>query len=170
MKKKLIMIGGPMGIGKTTAGEALSLRLPRCAFLDGDWCWTWRPDCVNDETKALAESNIRHMLNAYLKSDTYENIVFVWVMHLQKIWDDLLEGLDLSGCELGCFALTAGKEAFSERFLKDVRSGKRKEEDLEPAWARMGLYNDVQAVKISTDGKLPDEVAEAILRAMEAQE
>ena len=37
--KHLYLIGGPMGVGKTTVGRALQQRLPNCAFLDGDWCW-----------------------------------------------------------------------------------------------------------------------------------
>ncbi|WP_277820723.1 hypothetical protein [Dubosiella muris] len=38
--KTLWLIGGPMGIGKTTVGQALKKKLDRAVFLDGDWCWT----------------------------------------------------------------------------------------------------------------------------------
>ena len=37
--KTLYLIGGPMGVGKTTAGRLLRDRLPHSVFLDGDWCW-----------------------------------------------------------------------------------------------------------------------------------
>ena len=43
MKKKFIMIGGPMGIGKTTVCEKLYQEIDRCAWLDGDWCWMMHP-------------------------------------------------------------------------------------------------------------------------------
>ena len=36
--KTLYLIGGPMGIGKTTVSRELLSMLPHCAFLDGDWC------------------------------------------------------------------------------------------------------------------------------------
>ncbi len=34
--KRLWLIGGPMGVGKSTAGRLLQVRLPRCVYLDGD--------------------------------------------------------------------------------------------------------------------------------------
>lgn len=35
--KRLILMCGPMDVGKTAAGRELQRLLPRCAFLDGDW-------------------------------------------------------------------------------------------------------------------------------------
>ena len=37
--KTLFLIGGTMGVGKTTACRILKRKLPACVFLDGDWCW-----------------------------------------------------------------------------------------------------------------------------------
>ena len=37
--KRLVIVGGTMGVGKTTTCKALKRRLAPCAFLDGDWCW-----------------------------------------------------------------------------------------------------------------------------------
>ena len=37
--KRLYLIGGPMGVGKTTVCRELQKRLDRSVFLDGDWCW-----------------------------------------------------------------------------------------------------------------------------------
>jgi adenylate kinase family enzyme len=53
-KKKLILIGGTMGVGKTTLGQYLvEQRLDHAVFLDGDWCWYMHPWVFNDENKAL---------------------------------------------------------------------------------------------------------------------
>ncbi len=41
--KRLILLRGPMGVGKTATGRELQRLLPQCAFLDGDWCWDIRP-------------------------------------------------------------------------------------------------------------------------------
>ena len=37
--KTLYLIGGTMGVGKTSACRALQQLLPNSVFLDGDWCW-----------------------------------------------------------------------------------------------------------------------------------
>lgn len=46
--KRLWLIGGPMGVGKSTVGRLLQSRLPRCVYLDGDWCWDARPFVVTE--------------------------------------------------------------------------------------------------------------------------
>ena len=63
--KNFILIGGPMGVGKTAASRLLQRQLPGCAFLDGDWCWMLEPFTVTPETKELVLSNIAHMLESY---------------------------------------------------------------------------------------------------------
>ena len=53
MMKTLIVLNGPMGVGKTTVGKELCRRLTPSIFLDGDWCWDLHPFSVTDATKAL---------------------------------------------------------------------------------------------------------------------
>ncbi|MCI9578727.1 MAG: AAA family ATPase, partial [Oscillibacter sp.] len=48
--KRLYLIGGPMGVGKTAACRELQRRLNRSVFLDGDWCWDANPFRVTEET------------------------------------------------------------------------------------------------------------------------
>ena len=49
--KRLYMIGGPMGVGKTAACRQLQQLLDRSVFLDGDWCWDAHPFQVTEETR-----------------------------------------------------------------------------------------------------------------------
>jgi broad-specificity NMP kinase len=49
--KNLIFINGTMGVGKTTTSLELKKILPKCVFLDGDWCWDMSPFIVTEETK-----------------------------------------------------------------------------------------------------------------------
>ena len=85
MMKTLYMIGGTMGIGKTTVCQQLKQDLPNSVFLDGDWCWDASPFQVNDETKAMVTNNICYLLNNFLKCSAYENIIFCWVKHEQSM-------------------------------------------------------------------------------------
>ena len=74
--KTLYMIGGTMGVGKTTVCQLLKQNLPNSVFLDGDWCWDASPFQVTDETKAMVTNNICYLLNNFLKCSAYENIIF----------------------------------------------------------------------------------------------
>ena len=51
--KRLYVIGGTMGVGKTTVCRRLARRLPNSAFLDGDWCWDMHPFQVTEETRRM---------------------------------------------------------------------------------------------------------------------
>ena len=88
--KKLYLIGGTMGVGKTTTCQVLKTKLDKSVFLDGDWCWDMHPFVVNKETMKLVLNNICTLLNNDIKCNTFENIIFCWVMHEQSIIDDIL--------------------------------------------------------------------------------
>jgi Shikimate kinase len=49
--KKLVIINGPMGVGKSTVGKIFCDKLGRAAFIDGDWCLDIHPFVGNKETK-----------------------------------------------------------------------------------------------------------------------
>ena len=78
--KRLILVGGPMGVGKTTACQLLKQRLPRCAFLDGDWCWDMHPFVVTDETRAMVMDNIVHLLSGF----QYSPVICCWSYSVQN--------------------------------------------------------------------------------------
>ena len=39
MSKKLIIIRGPMGVGKSAVSKRLKKALSQAVLLEGDWCW-----------------------------------------------------------------------------------------------------------------------------------
>ena len=118
--KNLYLIGGPMGVGKTSAGRCLKKLLPNSVLLDGDWCWDADPFYVTDDTKLMVLDNICHLLNNFLRCSVYENVIFCWVMHEQAVIDAILGALDLSRCRLRCVSLTAEPCALRERLSRPV--------------------------------------------------
>lgn len=58
--KKLIIINGTMGVGKTATSKALYQKLESSVWLDGDWCWMMNPFIVNEENKTMVIDNITH--------------------------------------------------------------------------------------------------------------
>ena len=164
--KRLILIGGPMGVGKTAVGRELQKHLPKCAFLDGDWCWDIRPFVVNDETKAMVMENIHCLLNGFLRCAAIENIVFCWVMHEQGIVDAVLAGLALEGVEVCTLSLIADEAALAERIRGDVARGVRQMDVLERSLTYLPKYAAVDSVKVDTSARSVSEAAEEIMQIL----
>ena len=160
--KKLYLIGGTMGVGKTTVCRAMQKKLPHCVFLDGDWCWDMSPFVVSEETKAMVMDNICHLLQNFLRCTAYENIIFCWVMHEQSIIDDILSRLDVGEAEVKTISLIASEKAITARLEKDVTAGIRTPDVIERSTARIPFYKKLNTVKIDTDEKTVDAVAEEI--------
>ena len=88
--KRLILVNGPMGVGKTAVCRQLVRLCAPAAFLDGDWCWMLEPFTVTPETKELVLSNIAHMLESYGRCTACRTVVFCWVMQTPDIVQQVL--------------------------------------------------------------------------------
>lgn len=164
MKKRLFLIGGTMGVGKTTTCQALKKQLGPCTFLDGDWCWDMEPFQVTAETTAMVQENIAFLLGQFLRCSAYQSVIFCWVMHQQEILDTLLSKLDLEGVEVYPVTLMAKPETIQARIGKDVERGVRSWDVWERSQQRLPLYSALKTEKVWTDGLSPEEAAEAILK------
>ena len=160
--KKLYLVGGTMGVGKTTACQELKRMLPACVFLDGDWCWDMHPFVVSTETKAMVMDNIRHMLNNFLHCSAFENVVFCWVMHEQSIIEDVLQ--DLPECRVVSISLICSEEALFARLEKDIDAGLRQPDILERSSAKLPLYTLLDTQMIDTTGLSPSRIAQKIAK------
>ena len=161
--KTLYIVGGTMGVGKTTVCQRLKTMLDRCAFLDGDWCWDMHPFQVTDETKALVTDNICHHLNSFLHCTAFENVVFCWVMHQQEIIDDVLSRLDTSGWRVVSISLVCTPEALKKRLQNDVDMGIRTADVIERSLARIPMYKALNTIKLDASIKSVDELAMEIM-------
>ena len=161
--KNLYMIGGTMGVGKTTICQKLKQKLNNCVFLDGDWCWDSDPFQVTDETKNMVLNNICFLLNQYIKCSAYENIVFCWVMHEQDIINHILNNIDTNNCNIKNISLICDKETLRIRLMKDVEDGIRKEDVIERSINRISLYDNLNTLKINTNNKSIDTIVDEII-------
>ncbi len=161
--KKLYLIGGTMGVGKTTVCQILKQKLEQAVFLDGDWCWDAHPFQVNEETKAMVMDNICYLLNNFLSCSAYRNIIFCWVMHEQSIVDSILSRLCLEDCEVKNVSLICSSETLSRRLEKDIRAGIRQRDVLERSVDRLKLYQTLNTVKVDVSEISAEEAAEKIM-------
>lgn len=123
--KTLYLIGGTMGVGKTTVSRRLKKDLLDSVFLDGDWCWDADPFTVTEETKEMVINNICYLLNSFLHCSAYKNIIFCWVMHEKSIIDSILEKLDIENCDVKKISLIADEKELCKRLAADVAAGVR---------------------------------------------
>ena len=163
--KRLYLIGGPMGVGKTTVCRALQRRLDRSVFLDGDWCWDAHPFQVTEETKAMVMENICFLLNRFLRCSAYDHVIFCWVLHQQAVLDGIRSRLDASGCEVRPVSLICTVPALTARLEADIRTGGRQQDALTRSLAYLPLYDKLDTEKLDVSGLTPEEAA-ACLEAL----
>jgi chloramphenicol 3-O-phosphotransferase len=161
---RLFLINGAMGVGKTAVSRELQRLLPRCVFLDGDWCWDTRPFLVTEATKAAVQDNIVFCLNRFLACPDYENGVFCWVMHQMPILTELLSRLQPGGCSIYTVTLICSPEALTARLQEDINAGRRLPDVLERSLSRLPLYRDMPTLHINTSFCTAAEAAKEILR------
>ena len=161
--KRLFMIGGPMGVGKTTTCQLLKEKLNNAVFLDGVWCWDASPFQVTEETKKMVLENICFLLNQFLHCSAYENVIFCRVMHKQSILDEILEHLDLSECEVKCISLICTKQALMKRLQADADEGIITADVIEHSLQRLPLYSCLKTMKVDVSNLTAADAADTIL-------
>lgn len=142
--KHVYLIGGPMGIGKSTICNQLNQDLDYSVFLDGDWCWNMDPFVVNQDTKSMVLDNITHCLNNFIHTPGIENIIFCWVMHKQDIIDGIIQKLNTEDVEIHLISLICEKEELMKRMLIDRRNNQTIQKSLD----YLELYKDLNTQKI----------------------
>ena len=162
--KTLYLIGGTMGVGKTTVCRELKNQLPRSMFLDGDWCWDMNRFAPTEETKAMVLDNITTLLKNFLRCSAYDHVIFCWVMHQQAILDQILSRLDLTGVTVVPVSLVCSQEVLLQRLNQDVSAGLRQADILLRSPQRLPLYDALDTHKIDTSYAALTEIVQAILR------
>ncbi len=162
--KRLWLVGGPMGVGKTAACKVMKRMLDNCVMLDGDWCWDADPFVVTDETKAMVMRSIRRTLRELLMCSAYENVVFCWVMHEQGIIDEILDGVAADVCAV---SLVCDEETLAMRLEGDIGAGLRETDVIARSIERLPLYDELDTVKIDTTGMSVADAARAVIAAGE---
>ncbi|MGI5962474.1 MAG: AAA family ATPase [Lawsonibacter sp.] len=161
--KRIYIIGGTMGVGKTTVSQLIKKNLNNSVFLDGDWCWDAHPFQVTEETKKMVLENICFLLNQFIHCSSYQNIIFCWVLHEQNIIDTILANLDKTGCEVKVVSLICSQTELRARLMKDIKKGERTEDIVERSITRIPNYVGLHTIKIHTDHKTPKEIADEII-------
>ncbi|WP_294392617.1 AAA family ATPase [uncultured Clostridium sp.] len=162
-KKKLIIINGTMGVGKTTVSRSLYKNLARSFWLDGDSCWHMNPFIVNEENKNMVIENICFILNNFIKNSLADYIIFNWVIQTDEIMNFVLDNLNLKNTEVYKITLMCSEEYLVQRIIKDIGDGIRSSESIKRSLDNLKLYNRMDTIKVNTDNKSIDSVVQEII-------
>lgn len=161
--KRLIFIGGTMGVGKTTLAKALMTKLPSAVYLDGDWCWYTNPWILNEETRKIVILNARDMLKRFIEAKSYETIIFTWILYDNAIIKEILDGLPMELVKFYNISLVASEEEIVKRLKNDIDAGLRPQIVIPRSMERLKHYKDVDSIHVDTTNKSKEEVLEKII-------
>ncbi len=162
--KRLIIVNGTMGAGKSTLCEGLLKALPCAVYLDGDWCWRMDPFIVDEENKAMVLDHIVHLLRGFLTNSHFENVIFCWVIHQEAIFDSILAPLADLSFQLEKITLMLSPQQLRAHFARDAEAGLRRMEDAQASVDRLPLYEGMSTFKLWVDDMTQDQTLEAALR------
>ncbi len=154
--KKIIIVNGSMGIGKTTTCVKLYKKFDNAIWLDGDWSWMMHPWKLNDQLVNMVFDNITYTLRNFIACDQYEVILFNWVLHSEEWIKRLISGLGEHDYEVKVITLTCSESALSTRLEHDHRNEQVKNH----ARARLPLYAALPTEKLDTTYLSLDQVVE----------
>lgn len=161
MAKKLILICGPNGVGKSATARRLNERLLHSARVDSDWC-----RCVNqmeftEELMSLNERNITSLLTNYLSCSYVWYVIFSYGFHgpRQQIFDRVMSDLARFAYEFVPVLLTCDVAENVRRMTQDGRDEARIERAL--AQSRP-VYDGLPYTRIDTTHLTVDDVVDRI--------
>ena len=160
---KVIVLNGPMGVGKTTVGKYIADHHPGTAFIDGDWCLDIHPFVGSRETKAMAVDNILHMIGNYQKCSACSMVVLVWLMDDPWVIQRIMEGLSALQAEVRSVTLVCSRENLIVRWKEDRVCEWRTDD-----WLNVSLKSlpgfAVMDNTVDTTGLTVEQVAELVMR------
>lgn len=160
-RNRLIFIGGPPGVGKSTVAKLFLDQLENSIWLDGDDLWRMNPFKVNEKTKSMVENNIQYVLNSFISAQ-FSHVIFTWVLHQNSIVDSIIKRINLSGYKFHHYTLTCDRSELNDR----IRSDDERSTSISLAQDRLEKSRSLKSVLIDTTEKTPAEVANELTSRM----
>lgn len=161
--KKIIVILGPNGVGKSTTAKAFLDQNTRCAFVDADWCRTMNPFLLTPATQKTVTENIYCLFKNYLLCEEIDQIVFPYGFHGERkeIFDTAVSKLREDGIvfQIVTIVLKCDLQENRKRCERDGRDEERTERGIKNTFH---FYDNYEYPYIITTKLCPEEVAERI--------
>ena len=143
----IIVLNGPLGIGKSTLGETLMERLDDCVYLDGDRLIAVNPPPVD----ALGQLHaVFALLIAHYRREGYRHFVLDYLWRSPAELEALRRTLSPLDDEVRCFLLTLPVEENLRRIQRRASVRAINEDDFE----RRTFVEERELLAACADGEL----------------
>lgn len=164
----ILLLNGPLGVGKSRTGEALLARLPRGALVDGDHAAAVTPFDIHDRRDLDYAAQALFHLAHFHHSHGYRPLIVAYVLETPRDLGYLTGLLAALGEPILAFRLRATPETLAARIRARGRPEVAWELERGPALHtildRNGRDGALGTV-VETTGRSPAQVATTILRA-----
>ncbi|HML46830.1 MAG TPA: hypothetical protein PKE04_08790 [Clostridia bacterium] len=164
MRKTLLLLLGPNGVGKSTTAQALLNMLPHTALVDGDWCRAMNPYCMD-----TVVANLYALLKNYFLCPEIGLVVFPYGFHgdRKQRFDRVAEKLRQDGIDFQTLTvvLMCSLEENIRRAQKDMRDDERIRRGIENTYA---YYDGFTCPKIDTTDLSTEHAAKRIVALLQA--
>ena len=154
---KLLLLGGPTGVGKSTILSLLAARLSNTAVLDADDVWRISPDLAIDGTRGIAIANVVAVMRGYAEANRGLGIL-TWVFAKPELYEPVIAGLRDSFESIHQLYMVASPEKLELRLTERGHADR-----LEYSITRLRLIEKLPYPKIDTTNLTPAEASDRIL-------
>lgn len=161
---KLVLLGGPTGVGKSTVMRLLENRIPHAALLDADDVWRVSKELTVEQNRHIALSNVVSVMRGYFEGGC-ETGILSWVFARSALYDPVIAGLEDMVDSIDQIYLTSTMAEIRRRLHK-----RGDEERVEYSKTRLALIDSLPFTKIDTSRMTPEMVATAIISHIRATE
>ncbi|MCH5184201.1 MAG: hypothetical protein J1E00_08505 [Oscillospiraceae bacterium] len=161
--KKLVVLVGPNGVGKSTTAEIFMKQHPKCAYVEADACRAMNPFPLTPATKKTVIENIYCLFKNYLLCVDIETIVFPYGFHGERkeIFDTVIRRLIDNGITFEMITIVL-KCSLEENIKRAVANGRDKERVERGIKNTFRFYDGFNEISIDTTNLSPKQVVNQI--------
>ncbi|MHB1153300.1 MAG: AAA family ATPase [Eubacteriales bacterium] len=169
--KKLILILGANGIGKSTVSAEILRHLTDSAYIDSDACRQFNAQSgFNEEAIELQKNNLISLMKNYFAASFIQYIIFPYGFHghREKLFDDMIHELRKSmNFEICTILLVCDESENIHRMKADNRDADRIRRAVENT---RSIYDKLDFPRIDVTNLTPEQAAIKIIEMLESKQ